>query len=186
MSLACCGAGSLLAGVLLAGAAGLERVRAVHDLEQAGRQLAALEQRLRERRDRHRMLQEYTPRYRALQRAGFIGSQPPDWVESLERLRTAVALPGLRYQLSAPRAVEEGRAGLRLHTGYLDLDLAMRHEGELLRVLDRLPLYLKGLVQPESCSLGRAEQDAQAPLHARCRIRWFTLQDAGQAGAWQG
>lgn len=184
--LAWCGVAGLLVGVIPGGTAGLAHVRAVRNLEQVDQQLAAVQKRLQARHETKRMLQEHAPRYRELQRAGFIGSQLPDWVESLEQLRAAVPLPALHYKLSSPQPVEESHAGLRLYAGYLDLELRLHHEGELLVVLDSLPLYFKGLVQPESCNVERVLQHSPVRLSARCRIRWFTLQDETQVGAWQG
>ncbi len=148
-------------------------------LQQVRKQLLQEQERLHARQEQQRTIQEFTPPYEQLIHSGFIGAGPPDWIESLEQLRLELSAPGFRYHLSSPQATGESAAGLHLYAGRMDIELSLRHEGELLQVLRLLPQRFMALVQTESCSLQRA---AGVTLHVQCQLRWYTLQD--ELSAW--
>ena len=173
------GLGAGLVGVLCCVVLARAYAHDTDALQQLRKQLLQEQERLHARQDQERSIREFTPPYEQLIHSGFIGAGPPDWLESLEQLHLELAAPEFRYNLSSPQATGESAAGLHLYAGRLDIELSLRHEGELLQVLRLLPQRFRALVQTESCSLQR---DAGMLLHVQCQLRWYTLQD--RLSAW--
>ena len=172
----------------------LEGASHYRDTEEARLEASALA--LRESRDRFRFMDEeerlieaLTPRYRALEARGIIGSESRlDWVEALRSASRRLALPELRYalgtqeQLPAERVAHSAMFGV--HRSVMELHLGLLHEEDLLRLVDLVEVEAQGLFSVSSCHIRRAGEDfvqhpAALNLRAACVLEWFTLRHTG-------
>lgn len=131
------------------------------------------------------VLDEFLPRYRALEQAGIVGDeQRLTWVEALRAVAEELAVPTLRYEIGPQVEVTPDfpiASGLhRILSSDLSLDMGLFHEGDLQRVLQSLERSGKGLLSVDACTLARTsslyETDPRRPnMTAACTIRWYSV-----------
>ena len=156
--------------------------------------MEAAEARLAEARGRYFALAEeretwrrFGPLYRRLAAQGRLGEeQPARWTEAM---RNAVdGIPAARYRLGSAHAVEkEGPVEVRATD--MSIDLEIRHEAELPRVLGALEREAAGMFTVSRCRLERAEgsetrEPQSANFDAACRIRWQSVVLSGTGPGW--
>lgn len=131
--------------------------------------------------------------YQRLQRQGLIGvPRREEWVEQLLASHAALGLPGtLGYALKPaqalqgdPSAENPTEVGLSAPGSALrhDLELTLDgvHEGDILRLLERLESEPAGRFRLQSCEFLSPGKEG---FNARCVLRYFTLPLPAQAPA---
>lgn len=143
--------------------------------------------------DEERIIEAQYPAFKALYARGIIGREHRlSWVESLREAGVTLQVPKIDYRIDAQQVYVPEMA---LATGPFDifvsamkLSLGLLHEGDLARVLTWLDSHSAGLFSVERCELRReagreriASADLAAQLHAECLLRWYTLDQRGDA-----
>lgn len=133
---------------------------------------------------RKRLLERYHRRYEVLRDSGFVATERR--IDLLEVLREAgedIGLPALRYTLEPqlemvpPAAIPDGT--LTLHASRLQLEVALVHEIDLLKLLESLRSRAPGLLSVDGCALVRLG-DGSAPsafdpnITVSCSLRVFS------------
>ena len=177
------GLSALLASVLAAGSEWHWRVaQAAH--RRAESTLAAASREFLSVDEDERLVRARYPEYRRLAAEGLLGEeQRLDWLEALRDADAALKLPAIRYDIDAQqpwrRTLEVDTGPYTLRSSDMTLTLALVHEGDLVRLLERLRTARVGLFSVETCSVGRRATPAlpaAAPaLDASCTLRWVTL-----------
>ena len=176
-----------LAGAVAAGTAWWLEHRIVEGME-------AAETRLAEARERYSVLagerakwRRFGLPYRRLAAEGRIGEeQPARWTEAA---RSAVdGIPAARFLLG-PTQVLENEGPVEVRATDLSVDIELRHEAELLRVLGALEREAPGMFTLSGCQLVRTDGAGTrgpppAMVGATCRIRWQSVVLAGVAPGW--
>ncbi|MFZ5657479.1 MAG: hypothetical protein ACOY37_10565 [Pseudomonadota bacterium] len=176
------------AAALLYGLAHWQATRAESAQQQAGTQLAALQAELEQMRSGDAGVDADLRHYRALVGGGFVGEgDRVAWTEALLDAQQALALPPLRFELAARRALADGTAaptdpgtdpslvaavpspGAQAHD--LRFEVSGIHEGELLALLDHLRARRLGDFRVQDCELKRAQAIG---LDVACTLRWIT------------
>jgi len=159
--------------------------KAQQDQRRQQQQLTAARGQFRAVDEEKRILDEYLPRFTALQAAGFIGTeQRLDWLESLRDAAMAVKLPSLRYQIASRTGHEHyfplDTGAFRAYESRVMLDMGLLHEEDLGRFLQAVEQNSPGLYRLDGCTLQRvSDSPRQAPnavnVKARCIMRWITV-----------
>lgn len=175
------------AAALLYGLAHWQAARAQAAREQAATQLAALQAELEQMRSGDAGVDADLRHYRALVGGGFVGEgDRVAWTEALLDAQQALALPPLRFELAARRALADGAApadpaadpalavappspGAQAHD--LRFEVSGIHEGELLALLGHLRARRLGDFRVQDCELKRAQAIG---LDVACTLRWIT------------
>jgi len=104
-----------------------------------------------------------------------------EWLDALARIRAARALHDLRYQIEPqrPSKAERAQAPLEVRSSTMKVEMALLHEGELLRFLDDLRGSGNAYYAIRRCSIHRLTPiagPAVAPsLRAKCEIDLVTM-----------
>ncbi len=153
--------------------------------------LAELEQQRLELGNRLQARQQFETRFAELEKAGIVGEeQRLWWAQTLRDTATELRLPYLRYTAAPSEAFEapyliEGTAAPVFATT-MDLDAGLVHEGDLLRLFERLRDKAPGFMSVAGCTLERVNGDAPpkpdgANLASTCQLRWFSIRLASAA-----
>jgi hypothetical protein len=137
-----------------------------------------------------REIDDYLPRFNTLQSLGALGNENRlEWVERIATIRSELALPRLVYTIEPRQAnpkLQQPVAGLNFETSRMQLDFTLVHEGDLLRLIERLRSPAMGVFELRVCTLVRARA-AQAPygadasatlpgnLDGSCEFDWISL-----------
>ena len=167
-----------LAGGAAAGTTWWHEQRIVEGMEAAETRLAEARGRyfaLAEERETWRRFAPLYRRYAAQARLG--EEQPARWTEAV---RSAVeGIPAARYRLGSTHAVrKEGPVEVRATD--VSIDLEIRHEAELPRVLGALERAAAGMFTVSGCRLERTEASGttapqSANIGAACRLQWQSV-----------
>ncbi len=132
-----------------------------------------------------KVIEDYFPRYKALETAGIIGNERRlDWIDTLRRAAQRVELPTLRYVIESQRLfrpefpLPEGV--FQVFASEMALDLGLLHEGDLPTLLADLNRNATGLYTVAECDLRRAQTEFiknpnAVNLTAQCGLRWLTI-----------
>jgi hypothetical protein len=156
---------------------------------QQSSELAALEQQRVELGDRLEARKQFEERFAQLYERGVVGEeQRLSWAQTLRDGATDLALPYLRYTAAPQKAfaapyLGDASAAPVLATS-MQLEAGLVHEGDLLRLFDRLRDEAPGLVSVAGCTLERVNgaappQADKANIASTCQLRWFSIQLAG-------
>lgn len=124
-------------------------------------------------------LQTRIASYQQMQAAGLIGEgNRLTWTEKLNAIRQELQIPGMRYEFGIEKAFnplqKDGVFSSPLH-----LQLVVRHEEELLKMLARIESESSALVLLRRCRLARPEHsdsERTTPLlNADCDMQWLTF-----------
>lgn len=191
-------AGPAVALVMLL-AAGLALLwTARHGLAQQHRKLAAAQADRRQVADRllrvaheEREVRDHVELYQRLKDLQILGDERRlEWVEALARIRAERELLDLRYQVERQKVLKTlpgSPAGLELRSSSMNVELALLHEGDLLRFLEDLRNSGNAYYSVRQCTLTRVgpapSTGSIAPrLRGVCQIDLITLSE-GKAGA---
>lgn len=139
--------------------------------------------------EEEREVREKVEVYRRLKGLGIIGPERRlEWADTMSRIRTARELLDLRYRVAPrrPLASVAGKpANVEFYASQMTIDLAMLHEGDLLRLLADLRESGNAYYAVSDCSIARNNL-AQAAglsmtprLQASCNIDLITIVDPG-------
>jgi hypothetical protein len=186
------------AAVVMLLAAGLALIwTARQALAQEHRRLAAAQadrrhvaERLLRIAHEEREVRDHVELYRRLKDLRILGEERRlEWVEALARIRAEHELLDLRYQVERQKVLKTlpgSPAGLDLRSSSMTVELALLHEGDLLRFLGDLRASGNAYYAVRHCAItrvGPAPSIASiAPrLRATCQIDLITLSE-GKAG----
>ena len=155
---------------------------------QADRRLVA-ERLLRIARE-EREVRDHVELYQRLKELRILGDERRlEWVEALTRIRTERELLDLRYHVERQKVLKTlpAGSGLELRSSSMNVQLALLHEGDLLRFLRDLRNSGNAYYSVRQCTLTRAgpapPTGSIAPrLRGICQIDLITLSE-GKAGA---
>ena len=163
-----------------------------HALAQQHRKLAAAQADRRHVAERllrvayeEREVRNHVELYQRLKELRILGSERRlEWVEALTRIRADRELLELRYQVERQKVLKTlpGSPGLELRSSSMNVELALLHEGDLLRFLEDLRISGNAYYSIRQCTITRA---APAPstgsiaprLRGACRIDLITLSE---------
>lgn len=183
----------LLLGTAWAALAWLDQKE--RDYRRARSELSRAASQYRSASDDKAVYEEYAARFRELEQNGMIGEEHRlSWIETLQTINQELKLPVLRYEISPQSDAALDGAGFdtgrfSLHRSDMTVTFGALHEGDILRLLNRLAGGAAGLMETESCSMkysrgnGTIIHDAgSANLDVSCRLHWYTLQIEQEAG----
>lgn len=134
-----------------------------------------------ERRD----IDAYLERYANLRTLGAIDNENRlDWIERIAAIRAELRSARLTYNVEPRQAyarLAPPGAGLRFEASPMRLEFAALHEGDLLRIIERLRTPAMGVFEVRGCSLareGNAGGDSNAgttSLAGTCQFDWISL-----------
>jgi hypothetical protein len=176
----------LAAGALLAWQADRALDHARSDLAAARTELAQGRVRAARIADEQREAKERLTVYRRLLEARVIGTERRlDWVDAIARIRARRGLLDLRYRIERQallRSLTGGTSPVDFYASTLHVQLALAHEGDLLRFLGDLREAGNAFYAPQQCQIRRAaaadfRRGFVPLLHADCRIDLITIVD---------
>jgi hypothetical protein len=140
-----------------------------------------------------RIIVEQYPKFVALYNRGVIGDEHRlSWVEALKTAGTELGIPQVEYTIDSQTLytsqVPLNTGPFDVNTSVMELTLGLVHEGDLERLLQHLDSAAEGLFTVEACELIRqaaptvTAHSAPANLRAACKLRWFTVDRAGDEG----
>lgn len=176
---------ALVLGATAAGGALRLHDEASRGYERQKGRLESVRSRYRTIDEQKRLIETWSPAFRALRAAGVIGEERRlAWIETLREVAAHVRLPSLRYRIE-PRTVYE--AGLDLDTvayrsfsTMVRIEAGLLHEGDLERLVRGLASRGAGLYRIERCDVRRAGpsfvmRPGAVNVTAECDFRWITL-----------
>lgn len=187
--------GLLLAAVMIASGVGivfgsvrlLEAERKTH--QEAVARRAEIQEKLSRVRAEELEIRQNTARFSVLLAGGIIGEERRlDWVEQIQRIKTARRLLDVQYEI-APQRPLDGTAAAGPGNGYAFLASTMRlrmqllHEEDLLNFLSDLRSSASACIRTRHCKLERMPGDTGEPgvatprLKAECSIDWITIRE---------
>jgi hypothetical protein len=139
-----------------------------------------------------REIDDYLPRFNTLKSLGALGNENRlDWIERIAAIRRELDLPRLAYTIEPRQAnaqMQQPVAGLTFETSRMKLDFALVHEGDLLRLIERLRSPAMGVFEIRACVLFRkplaaapasglagAAQAFAGNLEGACELDWISL-----------
>jgi len=180
-----------LAFLLLVAAGGVLIGSAQRMLAQENGQLAAAraerqqaQERLARIAEEEREVRENIEVYRRLKELRILGEERRlDWVDAMTRIRAQRGLLDLRYQVERQKLLKSvpGKpANVDVRSSTMNVELALLHEGDLLRFLEDVRASGNAHYAVRRCSINRIGQAATgaaiAPrLRAVCQIDLITL-----------
>ena len=169
-----------------------------HSLTQQHRRLAAAQvdrrhvaERLLRIAHEEREVRDHVELYQRLKDLRILGEERRlDWIEALTRIRAEHGLLDLRYQVERQKVLKTlpgSPAGLDLRASSMTVELALLHEGDLLRFLADLRASGSAYYSVRQCTITRTapapSTESIAPrLRGVCQIDLITLSE-GKAGA---
>ena len=141
--------------------------------------------------EEEREVKERIEVYRRLRDLHIIGKERRlDWADSIQRIRLAREMLDVRYRIEPQKVLisipaKPGKVDFNVSS--MKLELALLHEGDLLRFLDDLREAGNAYVSVRRCAITRATSGASPPgvsiltprLRAECQIDLITVMDAG-------
>ncbi len=137
-----------------------------------------------------REIDDYLPRFNTLQSLGALGNENRlDWIERIASIRSELALPRLVYTIEprqASQQILQPVAGLTFETSRMKVDFALVHEGDLLRLIERLRAPAMGIFELRVCTLTRSPAPTtidganagttfDGNLEGSCELDWISL-----------
>lgn len=126
----------------------------------------------------------YMRRYERLRERGLISEERRlNWIEELDRAARELALPRMPYRIEPQQAFRPADAAevtAELRASAMNLEIDLVHEGQLVRLLDRLAQNTGRAFRVSRCSFQRmlttGELKAGEPnVRAQCELLWWTL-----------
>ena len=139
---------------------------------------------------RTRILEEFKPRYDALEKRNIAGNENrTDWINLIELIATSEKIPFINYKIAQQITVSDAQLkkkypGLVLNKSVMDLDMKFIHEGDLYTVLRLLNKKAMGLFDVSSCNLKKINiknkdilsNKSGINFSAKCSLNWYSLQ----------
>ena len=137
-----------------------------------------------------REIDDYLPRFNTLQSLGALGNENRlDWIERIASIRGELGLPRLVYTIEprqASQQILQPVAGLTFETSRMKVDFSLVHEGDLLRLIERLRTPAMGIFELRVCTLTRIQAPTTVDgatagvgldgnLEGSCELDWISL-----------
>ena len=142
--------------------------------------------------DEERIIEQFFPEFRRLYEAGLLGRERRlSWLEALRRAGDDNGLTQVAYKLDAQRqATPDFNIALgnyQLYASTMNLNLALLHEGSLLRLFKALDHDALGQYALRRCVLKRTGEGLDltaqgANINADCTLDWWTINLSGEHG----
>lgn len=142
--------------------------------------------------DEERIIEQFFPEFRRLYEAGLLGRERRlSWLEALRRAGDDNGLTQVAYKLDAQRqATPDFNIALgdyQLYASTMNLNLALLHEGSLLRLFKALDHDALGQYAVRRCVLKRTGEGLDltaqgANINADCTLDWWTINLSGEHG----
>ena len=171
---------ALLACVLAAGALAYMSQRTLASdlraLHAARKERTTVQQRVARLAQEARDMHDHLAIWDRLDQSGIVGEERRlEWLDTLARIRALRKLDDLRYQIE-PQKTGQGAATpapFQVRSSTMKVELALLHEGDLLRFLDDLRSSGGAYYAVRRCTIQRS---AAAPmLRGKCEIDLITL-----------
>ena len=136
--------------------------------------------------EEEREVKEKLEIYRQLKALGILGEeQRLEWADAMARIRAERELPDLRYRVERQvslKTVAGKPANVEFYASTMHVEVALLHEGDLLRFLGDLRASGNAYYAVRRCSLTRTGQPAATSglsprLRAECEIDLITIVD---------
>lgn len=124
-------------------------------------------------------------RYLQLEQRGFVGNEPRlSWIEALRNSGHKQHLYALQYNLKQRQSLQltdsDGNGHYQVYGSFMQLDMELAHEVELLRYFDDLERERPGVWSLRGCTLSSVAADNNIALdkpniRASCELAWYTL-----------
>lgn len=156
------------------------------ELDAARAERARAKERLMRIAEEEKEVKEKIEVYQRLKALGILGEERRlEWADAMTRIRTERELPDLRYRVERqrPLATVAGKpAPVEFYASTMRVELALLHEGDLLRFLADLRASGNAYYVVRSCALSRLgggpAMTSLAPrLRAECEIDLITIID---------
>ncbi len=122
--------------------------------------------------------------YSTLNKRGILGEEHRlDWIEQLRQLQQEIGLTSMEFEFLPQKPADSSlnlpsMPGYRFVSSTLNLRLTVLHEGDVQRLLERLPQQASALILTKACSIepptNRSGQ-LSSPLTVQCTQEWITL-----------
>ncbi len=158
------------------------------NLAQVRAERGRVKERLMRIAEEEREVREKLKVYQQLKTLGILGEeQRLEWADAMNRIRTDLELPDLRYRVERQRPLVSvpGKPGtVDFYASTMRVDLALLHEGDLFSFLWALRASGKAYYAVRRCVITRTGQSAivaslAARLRADCEIDLITIVDQG-------
>lgn len=168
--------------------AGQSKQRAARELSAAQKQRSEDAERLARIAEEEREVKEKLEVYQQLKRLNIVGDeQRLEWADAINRIRTERELLDVRYRVERQRLLVSmpGKPGtVDFYASPMDVQLALLHEGDLVRFLGDLRESGNAYYSVKRCEIARTGQAATGTsitprLRAECKIDLITIQDRG-------
>jgi hypothetical protein len=176
----------LTAGAALVWWMNREFIRSFPQLAAAATERNQARDRLARISDEEREVKEKMAIYQQLGQAGILGEERRlEWADSIARIRTSRELLDLRYRVEPQKllaSVPGKPANVDFYSSALKVEIALLHEGDLLRFLGDLRESGNQYTSVQRCNLVRSGSAASGPslvprLRAQCEIHLITIVD---------
>ena len=178
----------LVAGAWLVFWVNDESAAEARNLAQVRAERSRVKERLLRIAEEEREVREKLKVYQQLKALGILGEeQRLEWADAMNRIRTDLELPDLRYRVERQRPLVSvpGKPGaVDFYASTMRVDLALLHEGDLFSFLWALRASGKAYYAVRRCVITRTGQSAivaslAARLRADCEIDLITIVDQG-------
>nr|CRH07078.1 exported protein of unknown function [Candidatus Magnetococcus massalia] len=153
-------------------------------LRKEKRDLKRWQQKMNSMDDTIKDYRTYNPPYIELQQEQVMAELDRTVIlENLTRIGTEANISGISYELTPPAAFslqkELQLTDHQVQNTFLNLNLELWHEGDLLTILDGLQESNYGLFSVANCSLNRTSKgklQLNNNFAGSCRLQWFTIE----------
>ena len=138
------------------------------------------------------MIEDYYPRFQALEDQGIIGAERRlNWIENLRRADEALKLPRLAYSINSRELFTAdfplADGAFRPYASRMTLTLGLLHGQDLFALLDSLDQSTQGLYSVDFCDLVRQRDSpgtsgTEVHVTGMCQLRWYTIKKPDDGG----
>ncbi len=133
------------------------------------------------------LVRQYYPGFIELYNKGVVGPERRlNWIETLRQAGEEIKLPALKYQISSQIKYEPdykvNTGPFAIYGSTMSLHLSMLHEGDLLKLFEKLNMEADGIYNVTECSFKRSgtgeintEKMETANIVSECDLKWFNI-----------
>lgn len=139
---------------------------------------AAVEQKLARVQHEATEIDRRVAQYQSLERRGVLAEESRlDWIEALDRAKTAAGLHDVRYAFAAQQTLDDTGEVLT-RSSLVTVQGKAGHEGHFMRFLHALPREMAPYVSFQTCTLTRGSAPLSGDgLRTECQVALLTLAD---------
>ncbi len=155
------------------------------DFQKNKSQFQAISQRYLAVDQEEKNIREYYPDYSGLYADGVIGREHRlNWIEVLRNAGKEIKLPSVDYEISSQTEYDNAfpltKGNYKVFVSSMSLNLKLLHEGDLLRLVEKLNQKAIGLFSIRECEMNRKntviKRSANTTnIDAKCIIDWYSI-----------